>query len=204
VATSISTIYDVLPYNILRNIQLKIYQSEAATSNLNQVLESVLLKIPFHLSGKAFQFLLDIFIFYDFSLNGLIQGFKYLMLEHYSRGNIYALCTAYTDDVEKAIQRLTPSDIGQLRRLLSFRPYVESLASSEDVIAVLTQDDYLKRKLPKLLRDVHEYLFNLHLSLDILRVFVGDLPKSPLGKQVSRRFCTLDKFAIHPDNFEMS
>jgi origin recognition complex subunit 3 len=106
------------------------------------------------------------------------------MLEHYSRGNIYSLCTAYTDGVEQAIHRLTSTDIGQVRRLMSFRPYVESLASSEEVIALLTQDDYLKRKLPNLLRNVHEYLFNFNLSLEILQVFVGDLPKSPLGKQV--------------------
>jgi hypothetical protein len=106
------------------------------------------------------------------------------MLEHYSQGNVYSLCTVYDEIIEKRIRNLTPTDIEQIRHLMSFRAYVESIENSDEIIALLTQDDYVKRKLPILVKNIHYYFFNFHLSLELLLVFVNDLPKTPLGKQV--------------------
>lgn len=59
-------------------IKLSIFQSEPSVANLNKVLESVLLTpyCPFHLSGNMFKLLTDIFLFYDFSVKGFVEGFK--------------------------------------------------------------------------------------------------------------------------------
>lgn len=78
VATSVATIHSVLPYHVTSKIKLSIFQSEPSVANLNKVLENVFLTpyCPFHLSGNMFKLLTDIFLFYDFSAKGFVEGFK--------------------------------------------------------------------------------------------------------------------------------
>lgn len=183
VATAVSTLHNTLPYHVTSKIRLKIFQTQAAPVGLNEMLEKVILspKHSFHLSGKAFKFLTHIFLFYDFSINGFIQGFKYCLMEHFFQGNAYALCTSYSSSL-KMIKGLTHEDMETIRHLLSFRPYVEALNDCQAIIAILTDDSYLKKKLPKLLRDCHLHFIYFRVFLEFLTILVQDLPKSPLGK----------------------
>ncbi|XP_055600786.1 origin recognition complex subunit 3 [Uranotaenia lowii] len=188
VATSVNTVHTVLPYHVTSKIKLSIFQSEPSIGNLNKILDNVLLSpfCPFHLSGKTFKLLVDIFLFYDFSVKGFIEGFKYALMEHYFQGSIYALCSATTDqeELEEAVEQLTANDLEDIRQLLSFRPLIESLNNPQEVVDFLTKDDYLRRMLPSLLIDVHNFWFTFHCSLEMLQVLVQDLPKTPLGKQL--------------------
>ncbi|XP_055854624.1 origin recognition complex subunit 3 [Episyrphus balteatus] len=183
VATAVSALHSTLPYHVTSKIRLKIFQTQAAPVGLNEILEKVILspKHSVHLSGKAFKFLTHIFLFYDFSINGFIQGFKYCLMEHFFQGNAYALCTSYFSSL-KMIKYLTHEDMETIRHLLSFRPYVESLNDCQSIIAILTDDGYLKKKLPKLLRDCHLHFIYFRAFLEFLTVLVQDLPKSPMGK----------------------
>lgn len=148
-----------------------------------QLLDQVLLspKYVFHLSGKAFKFLTHIFLYYDFSIQGFIQGFKYCLMEHYFAGNAYALCTSYSKALAR-IKQLTHDDMETIRRLPSFRPYVEQINDCKRIIAVLTDDDYLKKKLPQLLRDCLLHFMLFRCCLEFFSELVGDLPRCPLGK----------------------
>lgn len=49
---------------------------------LSDVLENTVFStnIPFKLTGRAFQLLTDIFLFYDFSVETFLQSFKVLLL----------------------------------------------------------------------------------------------------------------------------
>ncbi|XP_065369234.1 origin recognition complex subunit 3 [Calliphora vicina] len=183
VATSITAVHNALPYHVTSKIKLRVFQTQAAPVSLNEILEKVILspKYAFHLSGKAFKFLTHIFLYYDFSVNGFIQGFKYCLMEHYFQGNAYALCTNYSASLTK-IKGMTHDDMETIRRQLSFRPYVESINDCKRIIAILTDDNYLKKKLPSLLKDCHVYFMLKRIFLEFFTVLVEDLPKCPLGK----------------------
>lgn len=102
-------------------------------------------------------------------------------MEHFFQGNAYALCTNYGKSLTK-IKNLTHEDMETIRKQLSFRPYVENINDCKRIIAILTDDNYLKKKLPSLLRDCHVYFMVLRVFLEFLTVLVEDLPKCPLGK----------------------
>lgn len=122
-----------------------------------------------------------IFLYYDFSIQGFIQGFKYCLMEHFFAGNAYALCTSYSLALGR-IQQLTHDDVETIRRLPSFRPYVEQINDCKRIIAILTDDEYLKKKLPQLLRDCLLYFMLFRTCLEFFTELVGDLPRCPLGK----------------------
>ncbi|XP_020815649.1 origin recognition complex subunit 3 [Drosophila serrata] len=183
VATAMSAVHGTLPYHVSSKIRLQVFQTQAAPVGLNEMLDKVLLspKYSFHLSGKAFKFLTHIFLYYDFSINGFIQGFKFCLMEHFFGGNAFALCTDYSRALGR-IKHLSHDDIESIRRLPSFRPYVEQINDCKRIIAVLTDDDYLKKKLPQLLRDCMLHFLLFRSSLEFLTELVGDLPRYPLGK----------------------
>ncbi|XP_037714061.1 origin recognition complex subunit 3 [Drosophila subpulchrella] len=183
VATAMTAVHGTLPYHVSSKIRLRVFQTQAAPMGLNEVLDRVLLspKYAFHLSGKTFKFLTHIFLYYDFSIHGFIQGFKYCLMEHFFGGNAYALCTDYSKALGR-IKQLTHEDMETIRRLPSFRPYVEQINDCKRIIAVLTDDEYLKKKLPQLLRDCLLHFLLFRSSLEFLTELVGDLPRCPLGK----------------------
>nr|AAD32712.2 LATHEO [Drosophila melanogaster]AAD47349.1 origin recognition complex subunit [Drosophila melanogaster] len=183
VATAMTAVHGTLPYHVSSKIRLRVFQTQAAPTGLNEVLDKVLLspKYAFHLSGKTFKFLTHIFLYYDFSIHGFIQGFKYCLMEHFFGGNAFALCTDYSKALGR-IKQLTHEDMETIRRLPSFRPYVEQINDCKRIIAVLTDDDYLKKKLPQLLRDCLLHFLLFRCSLEFLTELVGDLPRCPLGK----------------------
>lgn len=120
-------------------------------------------------------------MYYDFSVHGFIQGFKFCLMEHFFAGNAFALCTDYSRALGR-IKHLTHDDMETIRRLPSFRPYVEQINDCKRIIAVLTDDDYLKKKLPQLLRDCMLHFLLFRSSLEFITELVGDLPRCPLGK----------------------
>lgn len=107
-------------------------------------------------------------------------------MEHYFQGAIYALCSVANDrdELEDAVEQLSGADMENIRQLLSFRPLIESLDNPQEVIDFLTKDDYLRRMLPSMLIEVHNFWFTFHCSLEMLQALVQDLPKIPLGKQL--------------------
>ncbi|EDW79676.1 uncharacterized protein Dwil_GK17892 [Drosophila willistoni] len=183
VATAMTAVHSTLPYQVTSKIRLRVFQTQAAPTGLNEVLDKVLLspKYAFHLSGKAFKFLTHIFLYYDFSIQGFIQSFKYCLMEHYFAGNAFSLCTGYSQALAK-IKLLISDDMETIRRLPSFRPYVEQINDCKRIIAILTDDDYLKKKLPQLLRDCLLHFLNFRCALEFVTELVGDLPRCPLGK----------------------
>ncbi|ETN59932.1 origin recognition complex subunit 3 [Anopheles darlingi] len=193
VATTINSIHSALPYHVTSMLKLSTFQSEPSITHLNKLLDHVFLTpfCPLHISAKALTLLLDIFLFYDFSVNGFVQGLKLAFIEHYFDQPIHGLCTIIRDDDElsEMIEELTADHLLQIRELPSFRPFVESLEQPQAVIDILTDDDHLKRSLPAMLLRVHNYWFTFHCALEILHTLVSDLPKAPLGKYLRELYC---------------
>uniref|UniRef100_A0A182JWP1 Uncharacterized protein n=1 Tax=Anopheles christyi TaxID=43041 RepID=A0A182JWP1_9DIPT len=93
------------------------------------------------------------------------------------------------DDLKAIINELSSSELEQIRQLPSFRPHVESLHNPQEVVDILTNDDYLKRSLTPMIMKVHNYWFTFHCALQILHTAVSDLPKAPLGRQLRELYC---------------
>lgn len=76
VATAYKTLQNVLPSHVLNRMDTNVFQSKSSTEMLNQILDKVVLnpKASFHLSGRSFKILMDIFLFYDYSLHSFLQG----------------------------------------------------------------------------------------------------------------------------------
>lgn len=184
VATAVSAIHGALPYHVTRKINLRIFQTQSARLGLNEMIDKAILSPNHHffLSGKVFKFLTDIFLYYDYSIAGFIQSFRYCLLEHFMQGNAIALCTNYEDSLE-FVSELSHQDIEFIRRLPSFRPYVESLQDCRQIIDILIEDDCIKKHLPSLLKQVHLYSKVFRCFVEFLTVLVEDLPKCPLGKE---------------------
>lgn len=102
-------------------------------------------------------------------------------MEHFFAGNAYALCTSYSVALGR-IQQLSHDDVETIRRFPSFRPYVEQINDCKRIIAILTDDEYLKKKLPQLLRDCQLHFMLFRICLEFFTELVGDLPRCPLGK----------------------
>lgn len=112
------------------------------------------------------------------------------MLEHFSQGNPFALCTK-PKDIPKLLDQFSQNDFEDVRRLLSFRKLVEASPPKER-IALLTDNQHFKKILQEELLKLHQYLHTFHVFLKCLHAMVADLPKYPLGKQVDTCYLTFN------------
>lgn len=96
VATSATTIFQTLSVNETTRIKLSVFTSQTSNESLNTIIEEILLSpvVPFLLSGKVLKLLKNIFLYYDFTTTVFLKGYKYCMLEHYSQGNAFSVCTS--------------------------------------------------------------------------------------------------------------
>ncbi|XP_014363430.2 origin recognition complex subunit 3 [Papilio machaon] len=184
VATSVSALHKSFPYHVSSKLLMKVFHSHSSPVYMNQVLENIFLThtSPFHLSGKAFELLTDVFLFYDFSVAGLLQSIKYCMMDHFYGDNIKILCCA-RQDIDSAVAALSSHDLESVRQLLSFRPYLEE-QNCKIKIKLFEDDNFFREILCKKMHELHDYLFSFYSCIRLLFVFIKDLPKNILGKSV--------------------
>lgn len=186
VATSTSTIFQSLSVSETTRIKLRVFTSQSASSTLNTIIDDILLtpKSPFHLSGYALRNLTDVFLFYDFTTTEFMKSFKFCMLEHYSQGNEYSICSSTYARARNRIAQLTPMELENLRKLPSFRAFIEKLVDQEPrrVIDLLTDSEYFRNQLNEFIADIYRYMLKFHCFIRVLLVMVKDLPLAPLGK----------------------
>ncbi|KAJ8732734.1 hypothetical protein PYW07_015333 [Mythimna separata] len=194
VATSVSALHKSFPYHVSSKLLIKVFHSHASPVYMNQVLEDIFLThtSPFHLSGKAFELLTDVFLFYDFSVTGLIQSIKYCMMDHFYGDNLKSLCCD-RDKLEEVIMELSADDLESLRQLMSFRPFLEQ-QDCVTKISLFNDDNFFRDALYKKMNRLHDYLYSFYMCLRLLCVFVKDLPKNMLGKSVREIYtkCALE------------
>ncbi|XP_063821346.1 origin recognition complex subunit 3 [Ostrinia nubilalis] len=185
VATSVSALHKSFPYHVSSKLWIKVFHSHSSPVYMNQVLEDIFLShtSPIHLSGKAFELLTDVFLFYDFSVTGLIQSIKYCMMDHYYGDNVKSLCCE-RENIEEAVMNLSSDDLESIRQLPSFRPFLEAQQDCETRIGLFEDDNFFREVLIKEMNKLHDYLFTFYLCVRLLLVFVKDIPKNILGKSV--------------------
>lgn len=178
VATAFKTLHNVLPSHVTIKLDANVFQAESSTVMLNKILEEVVLtsRSPFHLSKNAFNILIEMFLYYDYSLHSFIKGYKVFMLEHFMSRPL----TSVLHNIDN-VTALNHEQLEVIRRsCMSFRKLVEA-SSPEDQIEYLQNDDFLKKKLPVLVENVNAHFYHFHCCLRVLVALLEDLPRNSLG-----------------------
>lgn len=185
VATAVSAVHRSLPHHVSSCLRMKIFHSQPSLAYLNEVLDKVffLPNRPFHLGGKVFKLLMDVFLFHDFSVLGFIQGYKYCMTQHFYEKD-WTILSCLPGELTSAVKQLTKSDIESVRKLPSVRKHIESLSSRADMIAWLKNDDFVKEQIVTLMTNLHEYVHAFFATLRCLNTLTATLPGAPLEKHL--------------------
>ncbi|KAJ8948400.1 hypothetical protein NQ318_009908 [Aromia moschata] len=165
IATSINTLHTMLPYKVSSKINIRVFNSQPSLFALS---------CPFKLGGRVFNLLIDIFLFYDFSVSNFIQNIKFAMAEHFSQGNARALCTSDSKEIKRILQSFTHEDCENEGKNETY----------QNRIKLLSDDEYFKSVLEEEITKIRKCVRRLHVFLKCLHFLVNDLPKAPLGKQV--------------------
>lgn len=186
VATTTEAIFHTLSFNETTRIKLHAFSSQSPMQIIDRIIDEIILSplTAFHLSGKVFSYLINVFLSYDLTVKEFVRSIRFCMLSHYSEGDAYAICAQSYQRRQKYFSKLSKETIDSIRRLPSFRPYVEAMTIPADIIAILTDDEYFVNAFGPLICNVEIYFMKFHCFIRMLLVMVRDLPQSPLGKQL--------------------
>ncbi|XP_010127975.1 PREDICTED: origin recognition complex subunit 3, partial [Chlamydotis macqueenii] len=198
-------IHSLLPHSVSSLLCIELFQSVSCKEHLSTIIDKLLLttQFPFKLGEKVLQVLINIFLYHDFSVQNFIKGFQLCVVEHFYSQPLSVLCCQLSE-AKKRVNSLSHVQCENVRRLPSFRRYVESQVS-EKQIALLTEDNFLKEVIQKLLEDLHVYNENYVSVLRCLHAFTSSLPKYPLGKQIRELHCAcLENRVWETEEYESS
>ncbi|XP_012493680.1 PREDICTED: origin recognition complex subunit 3 isoform X1 [Propithecus coquereli] len=189
IATSPIIIHRLLSHAVSSLLCIELFQSLSCKEHLTTVLDKLLLttQFPFKISEKVLQVLTNIFLYHDFSIQNFIKGLQLSLLEHFFSQPLSVLC-CNLPEAKRRINFLSDNQCENIRRLPSFRRYVEN-QTSEKQVALLTNEKYLKEETQSLLENLHVYHTNYFLVLRCLHKFTSSLPKYPLGRQIRELYC---------------
>ena len=116
VATTITTVHRTLPHSATSKLTINTFGSPPASHLLDQVLENIIISPtnPFKLSHKVFQFLIENFLFHDFAVQNFLQGYKFIIGEHFYRTPATFLCTDKETALAK-LDNLTEEELDSIR-----------------------------------------------------------------------------------------
>lgn len=196
IATSVSAVHRLLPNAVSSMLCMEKFQAPPSTEYLNMVINQILMtsRYPFKLGSKVFQLLLDIFLYHDFSVLNFIKGLQFAMMDHFFTNPVSHLCCSL-EELEDRVTSLKPKEVEQVRRLMSFRGFVEGCPPSKQE-DMLLNDKVTKSEFVVLLRRIHTYHSHLYPVLKCLHIMVSKIPKHPLGKQLREVYSRLLKSFI--------
>lgn len=189
-ATSTTTLLNTLSFIETTQIKLREFSGQPPNQILDQIFDDVILtpKCPFQLSSNVLEYLKNVFIFYDLTSKNCLRSTHYCLLDQYSRGNAYAVCSTSFEQAKRNIALLKSCDFETIRRLPSFRPYVEAMLEAkkpQKVLDIMQNDEFLRKELIVLVQDIYVYFARFYGYIRFLWNLVKDLPKAPMGKRLS-------------------
>lgn len=189
VATSTTALLNSLSFNETICMKLKAFTSQPSNQILDQILDNIILtpKCPFQLSSHVLEYLKSVFVFYDLTTKNFLKSVHYCLLDQYAHGNAYSVCATTFEQAKKNILQLKHDDFEIIRRLPSFRPYIEAMLEPQPqkVIDMFKNDEFFRKKLIELVQNIYTYLFQFYGYIRLLWTLVKDLPNPPMGKRLS-------------------
>ncbi|XP_047365603.1 origin recognition complex subunit 3 isoform X3 [Vespa velutina] len=184
IATTLHVVHRSLSYDATSKLKIKVLHMQTQIKSLADILEGTIFSsdISFRLTGRAFQLLTDIFLFYDFSVDRFLQNYKLCMIQHFYGKNINSLCCR-RKDIKSRLSSLTEEDIKDLKKLPSIVNYLQIQKESNKNEKELN-DEKFKDLIGTLLMDFHKYITRFLTVLRCLHSLVSTLPKAQLGKQL--------------------
>ncbi|XP_053973901.1 origin recognition complex subunit 3 [Hylaeus volcanicus] len=191
VATTLHAVHRSLTYDVTSKLNVQVFHIKTQINILSDVLENIIFspKIPFMLTGRAFQLLTDMFLFYDFSVENFLQSYKICMIQHFYGNNINSLCC----DLKHAKARmsaLTDEDIEEIKKLPSVVKYIKQFQRDRDTNESLKNEEF-KELLFTMLKQFHRYAYRFMRILRCLHDLMSALPNAPMGKQLREFYSKL-------------
>ncbi|XP_076287775.1 origin recognition complex subunit 3 [Lasioglossum baleicum] len=188
IATTLHAIHRSLSYDVTSKLNVQVFHSPTQINILSDVMENIVFStdIPFKLTGRAFQLLTDIFLFYDFSVENFLYGYKICMIQHFYANNVNSLCCK-PNELKNRVPFLTDYYLEEIKKLPSIQEYMKRYQRERDEQEI--DNNEFKEILMQLLNKFHQYMHRFLTVLRCLHDFMAPLPNSPMGKQL-REFYT--------------
>ncbi|XP_076222484.1 origin recognition complex subunit 3 isoform X2 [Nomia melanderi] len=188
IATTLHAIHRTLSYDVTSKLNVQVFHSPTQINILSDVLEHIVFctNIPFKLTGRAFQLLTDIFLFYDFSVENFLHNYRICMIQHFYANDIHSLC-CQPKKIKSRISSLTDDNIEDLKKVPSINWYIRKLQKETNEETI--ENDDFKEILTQLLHKFHRYMHRFVIMLRCMHHLMSPLPNSPMGKQL-REFYT--------------
>lgn len=173
VSTTVNTVHRLVPQRASSCLAIETFTSIPVTEYLSQVFEKVLLdpSMPFKLGPRAFQLIVDVVLFHDFSLTNLLQMLKMCIFEHYYSNSASILCCRQ-EELISVVLALSRDEIQTVTALPSYQRYLPENKMSPEKTS---------KKILSLVQDLHNHHRSSLVLLQALSEFSKKLPGSPLG-----------------------
>ncbi|MPC07523.1 Origin recognition complex subunit 3 [Portunus trituberculatus] len=184
VATTPDKVHQSLSHNASACLAMEVFRAEPSTQYLTRIIEKVLMsnKLPFHLGGRPFKLLLDIFLYNDLSVENFIKGLKVCMLEHFiGHASSFLCCPAAKRPAR--LRSITSSQLDSVRKLPSFRTFVEAAPPKEQA-ALLLDHSHTKEVIVSLLDKLEVWYARFCVLVKVVSALTNRLPGAPMGRQV--------------------
>ncbi|KAK7080424.1 Origin recognition complex subunit 3 [Halocaridina rubra] len=184
VSTTSAAVHSSLSQDASACIAMETFQAQPSTYYLNDVINEVLMSSrgPFHLGGRTFKLLLDIFLYHDLSVKNFIRAIQVCMIEHFTSNPCsFLCCSPYAR--KKLLKSATPAQLDIISKLPSFKAFVES-CSSDDQEKLLNNKNEMKEAVLNLLLDLELWYKRFCTFVKVVNAITCTLPQSPLGRQV--------------------
>ncbi|XP_051171471.1 origin recognition complex subunit 3 [Leptopilina boulardi] len=175
IATSLHIVHRTLSYDVTSKLRIKVFSTQTQLLSLSDILEGIVFShnVPFKLTGKAFKFLEDMFLFYDLSVDGFLQAYKICLAKHFFENNYASLCCDI-NNVERKLKSLTGKHLREFRKLPSIAYYFQGKQNLED-------EDF-KKFLSNCVNEFQNYMDKFLSVLKLLHNFANTCPSLPFGK----------------------
>ncbi|XP_066984127.1 origin recognition complex subunit 3 [Macrobrachium rosenbergii] len=190
VATTSAALHRSLSQDASSCLAMETFQAQPSTHYLNEVIDNVLMspKVPFHLGGRTFKLLLDVFLYHDLSVKNFSRALQVCMLEHFTSSAASILCCPAANR-KQVMKAMKPAELDGIRKLPSFRTYVEGCPPKEQA-ALLLDEKETKGKVLELLKDLESRYARFCTLVKVVNILTNTLPRSPLGRQVREVLAT--------------
>lgn len=176
VSTSPSIIHSTLNYDVISTMKIHTFYNQPSIECLNLISDKIILnnKFPVVLHHTILEFLIDNFLFYDFSQHTFMKGIKICILKHISMNSINILCHKI---MSKTLSKdmINASMLDDIRKLNS--------------VSKLDIKKLDSKKVLEYTNDLFIHITNMYTTLECLFTLVQDLPNNPLGKQLRDIYC---------------